>query len=180
MADRELRPALFLDRDGTLIVDVGYPRHADQVQVIPDAAAALGRARKAGFALVVVSNQSGIGRGLVSAEEAAAVHARFVAAYADLGVRFDASYYCPHGPEDGCPCRKPQPGLLLRAAREHGIDIPASFMIGDKVTDVETAHAAGCRGILLAPAGPPAGPLPANCVVRCSWREIEACLHPQA
>jgi rfaE bifunctional protein nucleotidyltransferase chain/domain len=146
---RSLRPAVFLDRDGTLIVDVGYPREPEQVRLIPGCARALAALKELGFALVVVSNQSGVGRGLVSADEAERVHRRFTEVLAEQGVVVDGVYYCPHAPEDGCACRKPSPELLLRAAAELELCLPRSFMIGDKPSDTEAGREAGCRTILL-------------------------------
>jgi D-glycero-D-manno-heptose 1,7-bisphosphate phosphatase len=142
------RPAVFLDRDGTLIEDVGYPRDPEAVRLLEGAPEALAALRRAGFALVVVSNQSGIGRGLVSQEEADAVHARFVAELRARGVELDDVRYCPHAPEDACACRKPAAGLLLDSARELGLDLDRSFMVGDKPTDVEAGRTAGCRTVL--------------------------------
>jgi histidinol-phosphate phosphatase family protein len=147
------RRALFLDRDGTLIVDVGYPRSADDVQLIPGAAEAL-RTLQNRYALVVISNQSGIARGIITPEQAAAVHDRFTQLFAAEGVQFTGSYYCPHGPDDGCRCRKPAPGLLLDAARDLDLDLAASVMIGDKPSDLEAGRAAGCRASLLASGWP--------------------------
>ena len=141
------RPALFLDRDGTLIEDVGYPRDPGRVRLVPGAAGALARLARRGFALVIVSNQSGVARGLISAAEAEAVHAEVVRRFAAAGVAFDGAYYCYHAPDEGCPCRKPAPGLLLRAAGELGLDIGRSFMVGDKAIDVAAGEAAGCRGV---------------------------------
>jgi histidinol-phosphate phosphatase family protein len=137
------RRALFLDRDGTLIVDVGYPRDPALVQPIPGAAEAL-RHLQRNRALVVISNQSGIARGTITEAEAAAVHDRFVAMFAEAGVTFAGFYYCPHGPDDGCRCRKPAPGLLEDAARELDLDLASSAMIGDKPSDLEAGRAAGC------------------------------------
>ncbi len=137
------RRALFVDRDGTLIVDVGYPRDPAQVEPLPGAAGAL-RALAAHFALVIVSNQSGIGRGLITPAEAHAVHARVVERFGQAGVTFAGAYYCPHDPGAGCACRKPAPGLLLDAARELGLDLAASVMVGDKPSDVAAGRAAGC------------------------------------
>jgi histidinol-phosphate phosphatase family protein len=142
------RPALFLDRDGTLIEDVGYPRDPRRVRLLPGAADALARLAAAGFALVMVSNQSGVGRGLLSRAEAEAVHAEVLRRFAAAGVAFDGAYYCYHAPDDGCDCRKPAPGLLLRAAAVLGLDLRQSFMVGDKPIDVAAGAAAGCRGIL--------------------------------
>ena len=146
-------PAVFLDRDGTLMEDVGYPRDPADVRLLDGAAEALAQLGRAGFRLVVVSNQSGIGRGLITAEEARTVHERFVAELEHRGVHLDGARYCPHAPDAGCECRKPAPGLLLAAADELGLDLEASFMIGDKAADVEAGRRAGCRTILLAPDG---------------------------
>jgi len=138
-----LRRALFLDRDGTLIVDVGYPKDPAQVELISGAAGVL-RELQGEWALVVVSNQSGIGRGMITDAQAAAVHERFVATFAAAGVRFAGFYYCPHAPEAACACRKPAPGLLVDAARELELDLARSIMIGDKPSDLEAGRAAGC------------------------------------
>ena len=136
--------ALFLDRDGTLIVDVGYPRDPALVEALPGALDVL-RELQQRFKLIIISNQSGIGRGLITEAEAAAVHARVVEQFAAEGVTFTAAYYCPHAPDAGCRCRKPAPGLLEDAAREHGVDLATSIMIGDKPSDVEAGRAAGCE-----------------------------------
>jgi histidinol-phosphate phosphatase family protein len=129
------RPALFLDRDGTLIVDVGYPRDPEQVEPLPGVLDAL-RALQTRYALVIISNQSGLARGTITPAESAAVHARVVAIFAAAGITFAGAYYCPHGPDDACRCRK--------AARDLDLDLAASIMIGDKRADVEAGEAAGC------------------------------------
>ena len=143
------RPAVFLDRDGTLIEDVGYPRDPETVRLLEGAVEALAALRRAGYALVVVSNQSGIGRGIVKQEQAEAVHERFVEELRAHGVELDDVRYCPHTPEDACDCRKPAAGLLLASADELGIDLARSFMVGDNPTDVDAGRAAGCRTVLL-------------------------------
>jgi D-glycero-D-manno-heptose 1,7-bisphosphate phosphatase len=145
------RRAVFLDRDGTLIEDVGYPRDPACVVELDGAVSTLRELSRRGFALVVVSNQSGIARGLVTTSEAAATHERFVALFAAAGVRFDAVAYCPHGPDDGCDCRKPAPGMLLDAAGRLELDLEGSFMVGDKASDMEAGRRAGCQTILIAP-----------------------------
>jgi histidinol-phosphate phosphatase family protein len=141
------RPALFVDRDGTLVVDVGYPRDPARVEPLPGAVTAL-RALAADFALVIISNQSGIGRGLIREAEARAVHDRVIELFAQQGVWFAGAYYCPHAPEAGCVCRKPAPGLLFDATHELGLDLAASVMIGDKASDVAAGLAAGCRHVV--------------------------------
>lgn len=145
------RRAVFLDRDGTLIADAGYPRDPASVTVLDGAIDALRELAGRGFALTVVSNQSGLARGLVAPAEAAAVDARFRALFAAEGVQFDAVAYCPHGPDDGCECRKPAPGMLLAIAARLGIDLAGSFMVGDRDSDVEAGRRAGCRAIRLCP-----------------------------
>ena len=141
------KPALFLDRDGTLIVDTGYPRDPAIVEVLPGAIEAL---RELGqrYPLVIISSQSGVARGLITEDEARAVHERVIELFADGGVTFAGAYYCKHLPDAGCPCRKPAPGLFHDAARELGIDLSASIMIGDKASDVEAGDAAGCETVL--------------------------------
>jgi D-glycero-D-manno-heptose 1,7-bisphosphate phosphatase len=134
--------ALFLDRDGTLITDVGYPRDPALVEPLPGAIDAL-RELQHSWKLVIISNQSGIGRGLITGAEAAAVHARVVEVFAAGGVTFAGAYYCPHAPDAGCRCRKPAPGLLLDAAAELDLDLTTSAMIGDKPSDLEAGRAAG-------------------------------------
>lgn len=141
------RPALLLDRDGTLIVDVGYPRDPALVELVPGAVEAL-RELQRDRALVVISNQSGIARGKITEAEAEAVHARFVELFARAGVTFSGCYYCPHGPDEGCRCRKPAPGLIEDAARELGLDLAHSVMIGDKPSDLAAGRAAGCASVI--------------------------------
>lgn len=143
------RRAVFLDRDGTVIRDLDYPRDPDLVRLVPGAAAALARLRAAGFALVLVSNQSGIGRGLITPREAELVHERVVALLAESGVRLDGAYYCPHAPDAGCGCRKPAPGMIRDAAARLGIDLGNSFIVGDKPGDIEAGRRAGCRTVQL-------------------------------
>jgi histidinol-phosphate phosphatase family protein len=145
--------AVFLDRDGTLIEDLGYPREPDRVRLLAGVAEALAQLQGAGFQLVVVGNQSGIGRGIISHEEACGVHERFETLLAGEGISLQAVKYCPHAPWDDCECRKPSPMLLLAAADELGLELTASFMVGDKPSDVEAGRRAGCRTILLARGG---------------------------
>ncbi len=147
-----MRRALLCDRDGTLIVDVGYPRDPDRVELLPGVAEAL---RELGrrYALVIVSNQSGIGRGLIKPEEAAAVHARVVERFAAEGVSFAGAYMCPHAPDEDCACRKPAPGMLLQAAEELGLSLEHSVMIGDKQADVQAGWRAGCGAAIRFGAG---------------------------
>jgi histidinol-phosphate phosphatase family protein len=144
---RVAKPAVFLDRDGTLIADVGYPRDPAAVELVAGAAEAL-HALQRDWPLVVVSNQSGIGRGLITKPEATAVHERFVARFAAHGVRFAGCYYCPHAPDASCACRKPAPGLFRDAAAALGLDLTRSVMVGDKASDIEAGRAAGCAHLV--------------------------------
>jgi len=140
-----VKPYCFLDRDGTLLVDVGYPRDPEQVTWLPGAVESVRQFVAWGFQPVVVSNQSGVGRGWIQATEAAAVHSRFAEmCQAALGEPLP-SWYCYHDPEAGCDCRKPAPGLLEQAALHFGWPIDyQSIMIGDKTSDVLAGFAAGC------------------------------------
>jgi D,D-heptose 1,7-bisphosphate phosphatase len=141
--------ALFLDRDGTLMVDVGYPRDPDAVKLIDGAAAALRRASGLGYQLVLITNQSGVGRGLIRPDEYDAVQARLLALLSAEQVKLDAVYVCFHTPDDGCSCRKPAPGLILEAAAARDIDLASSIMIGDKDSDIAAGRAAGTRTLRL-------------------------------
>lgn len=138
---------LLLDRDGTLMEDVGYPNDPEQVRLLPGAAEAVRRLAGLGFVPVVVSNQSGLARGRITPVQAAAVHDRFVTLFeAASGIRVPC-FYCPHGPDDGCACRKPRPGLLRQAAADLGLTDRPGVMIGDKLADVAAGAAAGYHGI---------------------------------
>lgn len=143
------RPAVFLDRDGTLIVDVGYPKDPARVERLSGAAEAMRTLQQAGYALIVISNQSGIARGIITPQQAQAVHDRFLEVFAQESVHFEGVYYCPHGSKENCACRKPQPGLLRQAVDEHGLDPRQSFVVGDKLSDIQAGKAIGCRGVLL-------------------------------
>jgi histidinol-phosphate phosphatase family protein len=119
------------------------------VRILPGVASALSALQRQGWKLVIVSNQSGVARGLISNEEAQAVHQRFLDLMQANGVTFLASYFCPHLPDAGCECRKPSPVLLQRAAAEHGIDLARSWMIGDREDDIRCGKNAGCSTIWL-------------------------------
>jgi D-glycero-D-manno-heptose 1,7-bisphosphate phosphatase len=143
------RPAVFLDRDGTLIEDVHYISRAEDVRLLPGAGAAVRRLNEAGIPVVVVTNQSGIARGIVTPEAYEAVRARFEALLAAEGARLDATYHCPHGPDDGCACRKPRTALYERAITDLGLDGARSFFVGDRLRDLQPARAFGGGGILV-------------------------------
>jgi histidinol-phosphate phosphatase family protein len=143
------RPAVFLDRDGTLVVERGYLSDPDQIELLPGVAGALRALSAAGYSLVVVSNQSGVGRGLFSLTRVHEAMARLRRELRVCGVELDAIYFCPHRPEDGCACRKPGGELLRRAAEDLRLSLRDSAMVGDKRLDVETAHRAGIAGVLV-------------------------------
>lgn len=143
------RPALFLDRDGVLNVDSGYVGRIADFQPMEGVFAALREAVRRGYLLIVVTNQSGIGRGYFSQAEYDALEAHMERLFAAQGARLTGIYHCPHLPGAGCECRKPRPGMILQAAREHGIDLARSVMVGDKPSDAEAARAAGVGTIEL-------------------------------
>ena len=150
------RKAIFLDRDGTLLVEVGYLNHPSQVMPYHFAARALRQARQAGFLLILITNQSGIARGYLSEAELEGVHERMEALLDEGGARLDAIYYCPHHKDGtvgeyaaGCGCRKPGTLLGQQAAERFGIDLEASFMIGDKETDLAFGRALGVEPCLV-------------------------------
>jgi histidinol-phosphate phosphatase family protein len=166
------RRAVFLDRDGTLIIDRGYLRDPEDITFLPGAVEALADLQRLEFLLFVVSNQSGIGRGIITSEDACRVHERFVRVLTDTGVHFDGVYYCPHAPDAGCTCRKPLPGMLQRAAQDFGVDLESSVMIGDKPSDVIAGRDAGCHTIQFA-AGSGADPACRPDWVADDWRGIK-------
>lgn len=129
-------PAAFLDRDGTLIRDEGYLADPDRVQLLEGVVDGLTDLQRRGYALIIVTNQSGIGRWLITKRQYDAVTRRVLALLARHDIDIRAVYYCPHTPEDDCACRKPRLGLFNRAAREHCLDLARSIMIGDKPSDI--------------------------------------------
>jgi len=168
--------ALLLDRDGTLMEDVGYPNDPTQVQLIPGAAETVRALARLGFVPAVVSNQSGIARRFITPAQASTVHDRFVEQFAkESGLKLPC-FYCPHGPNDGCDCRKPKPGLLIQAKRALGMTGRPTVMIGDKPSDIAAGKAAGAVTVWLSfgreyPAGelPPAG-------IAADWSDVASTL----
>jgi D-glycero-D-manno-heptose 1,7-bisphosphate phosphatase len=148
--------AIFLDRDGTLLVEIGYLNHPSLVAPYHFTLEALRQARSAGFLLIAVTNQSGIARGYLTEPGLSQIHDRMQGVFADHGVELDAVYYCPHHPEGTvseytmeCSCRKPGPDLGLRAARRFGISLDQSYVIGDKETDLLFGDALGATSCLV-------------------------------
>ncbi|MDB4920741.1 HAD family hydrolase [Mucilaginibacter sp.] len=150
------RRAVFIDKDGTLITDLPYNADPEKIAFSPNCLIGLQQLQRQGYRLVIITNQSGIAMGYFSAQALIAVEARIKTMLAAAGIRLDGFYFCPHHPKGTdplyatvCNCRKPQPGLLLKAARELGIDLAESWMIGDILNDVEAGNRAGCKSILI-------------------------------
>jgi D-glycero-D-manno-heptose 1,7-bisphosphate phosphatase len=140
-----LSPAVFIDRDGTIMEDTDYCSHPKDVRIFPGVLDSLRRLKSRGFKLIVITNQSGIGRGLFTLDQYRAVEAEVLRQLGDGLV--DATYFCPDPPGQRSTCRKPAPGMVVQATRDHQIDVSRSFLIGDKEIDVECAHNAGVRAI---------------------------------
>jgi D-glycero-D-manno-heptose 1,7-bisphosphate phosphatase len=156
MSSHSHLPAVFIDRDGTINRDVGYLADPDELEIYPWSAEAIRLINDARMKTIVITNQSGVARGLCTEEALASIHERMKERLLSQGARIDAIYYCPHHPEIGeppyrqlCDCRKPKPGLVNRAAREHDVDMASSYMIGDKVSDLELGTRAGARAVLV-------------------------------
>ena len=146
-----MKPAVFLDRDGTLIAEVGHLGDPDGVAILSGVPDAVRRLRGAGFVLVVVSNQAGVARGYFTEDDVLAVNRRLADILADEGLELDGWYYCIHHPDFGepCDCRKPAPGMLTRAARELDLDLGRSWIVGDHPSDAEAGRRAGARPIMV-------------------------------
>lgn len=145
-----MRPAIFLDRDG--VINENRPDHVrtwEQVHFLPGVFDALRRLAASDYALVVVTNQSAVGRGLMTSQTLQQINDGIVARVRAEGGRIDALYCCPHRPDEECACRKPKPGMLLQAAADLGIDLSRSYLVGDAVTDVEAALRAGSRPFMV-------------------------------
>jgi D-glycero-D-manno-heptose 1,7-bisphosphate phosphatase len=150
----DMFPAIFLDRDGVLIENRDdYVREWLHVTLLPNAIDALTGFHRAGFKIIIVTNQSAVGRGMMTFHEAQKINERLVKTIGEQGGWVDGVFMCPHKPEDNCICRKPQPGLLLQAAREFSIDLAASWMIGDAWTDILAGQAAGTEGSIIVRTG---------------------------
>ena len=143
---------VFLDRDGTLNYDPGYLKIAADLKLLAGVGPALARLKKVGAKLVVVTNQSGVGRGILTLKDLEAIHARLQGLLEQEDVALDAIYFCPHHPDDGCRCRKPNVGMVERAVSELQLDFRRFYLIGDHVRDIQLAHRVGAKSILLTPA----------------------------
>jgi D-glycero-D-manno-heptose 1,7-bisphosphate phosphatase len=154
-----MNKAIVLDRDGTIIVDRHYLADPDALELKPGAAAGLRRMSDMGFRLVIITNQSGIARGIFSSSRLEEIHARLTQMLHSVGVRLDGIYFCPHAPGDRCGCRKPKLGLMQRASEELGFDMSEAIVIGDKESDVEFGRRAGAVTLLI---GKPQSPVPST------------------
>jgi histidinol-phosphate phosphatase family protein len=146
----QLPTAVFLDRDGTIIEDAHYLSRPEQIKLLPGAAEAIARVNTLLIPVIIVTNQSGIARGIFSVEDHEAITAKLAEMLAAEGAVVDASYFCPHAPEDACDCRKPGTLLFRQAARDlHGIDLSRALYIGDRLRDVEPGLTLGGTGVLV-------------------------------
>ncbi len=141
---------VFVDRDGTLNDDPGYLKHPDKLVLFPGVVEAVARLKNAGSRIVVVSNQSGVGRKYLTIAEVRAIHNKLEKLLAEGGGGVDGIFFCPHHPDEGCDCRKPKPGLVRQAAETLGVQVSRSYMVGDKLCDLELARAVGAVGVLVA------------------------------
>ena len=160
------RRAVFLDRDGVLVVNVHYLTSANELVLLPDVSGAIRQLQDL-FLIIIVTNQSGVARGFLTEVDLSTIHERLAHLLAQDKAAVDAIYYCPHlaegtvpGYHEDCSCRKPKPGMLLRASRDFDIDLSSSFLIGDMPTDIQAAEAAGVQPVLLTEAGDVAGETP--------------------
>ncbi|MEK7293576.1 MAG: HAD-IIIA family hydrolase, partial [Nitrospirota bacterium] len=140
---------IFLDRDGTTNRDTGYIKTPEELQIFPGAVEAVARLKQAGARVVVITNQSGVGRGLFSTETLGAIHARLRAVFEAGGAPFDGLYYCPHHPDDGCACRKPGTVMVERAVADLGLDLSRAYVLGDQRRDIDLARRIGAKGLLV-------------------------------
>ncbi len=144
------RPAIFLDRDGVIIENRDdYIKSWAEVEILPGALAALAALKTTRFAVVIVTNQSAVNRDFMSLGSLHDIHQRLQTAVEEAGGQIHAIYFCPHRPNEGCDCRKPQPGMLLQAAAALDLDLGRSFLVGDAITDLEAALAAGVQPVLV-------------------------------
>jgi len=144
-----LNTAVFIDRDGTINEEVGYVDSIERFHILPAVSQAILRLNENNIPAIVITNQSGIARGYFSADFVTKLHDCMIKELEKQNCRVSGIYVCPHHPDEGCACRKPRPGMLLKAAKEHGITLHKSFVIGDKIIDIKTAHSVGAKGILV-------------------------------
>jgi len=144
--DLKLKKAIFLDRDGVINYDSPeYIKNIDEVRLIPDIVTNLKKIRDYGFKLFIVSNQSAVGRGIISQLELEQINSFIISTLEKENCKIDGLYFCPHSPDENCQCRKPSPNMIFQAAKQHQIDLINSWMIGDKTSDMEAGKNAGCK-----------------------------------
>lgn len=143
------RKAVFLDRDGTIVEDVNYCSRVEDLHILPGVAEAIKLLNRDGFKVVVITNQSGIGRGYFNENTLAQIHGKMHCELSKHGAKVDLIYYCPHHPDDGCECRKPKISLFLQAAKKLDIDIGRSSVVGDRQMDIDAAKTLGCKSVLV-------------------------------
>lgn len=141
--------AVFVDRDGTINVDGPYLSDPDKFKMYPDVGKGIKELKDNGFKIIVITNQSGIARGYFTEKQLADIHAKMEKEFKKFNVELDGIYYCPHHPDDNCNCRKPKTGLLDKAIKDHDIIVEESYMIGDKIQDIEAGKKIGMKGILI-------------------------------
>jgi len=151
-----MHKAVFLDRDGTIVEDVGYLNHPKDIKFIPGSIEAIKALNKAGYKVVVITNQAGVARGLIREDLLQTIDKTIQKFILNGGAQIDGLYYCPHHPEHGvypykreCDCRKPNPGMLKKAQKDLDLDLSKSFMVGDKATDIEAGKSAGTKTVLV-------------------------------
>ncbi len=176
MVPQGSRVAVFLDRDGTINEDPGYFHDAESLRLLPGAVEAIRRLNRLGLTVVLVTNQSGIARGYFTEADFWRVQRKLDGLLSASGARLDAVYFCPHHPEGKvppyntrCRCRKPEPGMLYRAARDLGLDLGWSYMVGDRETDIQAGRAAGCRTVWLREATGESGVVARSGQMEADW-----------
>lgn len=141
--------AVFIDRDGTLVFDKHYLANPNGLEIIPTVPEGIKKLNEAGIPVIVVTNQSGVARGRFDEAALDRIHQRLNEMLEKQGAKIDDLYYCPHMPDAGCDCRKPEPGMLLKARKEHGFNLKKSYVVGDRMLDVEMAHRVGAMAVLV-------------------------------
>lgn len=149
MAKNLMNRAVFLDRDGTIARDVHYCSRPEDLELLPTVGEGIRLLNEAEFKVVVITNQSGIARGYFTEEMLGKIHQKMINDLARYGAHIDAIYYCPHHPDEGCECRKPKPKLAYQAIKDLQIDSQQSYVIGDRLMDVQLARAVGCKSVMI-------------------------------
>ena len=141
--------AIFLDRDGTMAIDVSYCSRPEDFELFPNTARAIKLLNEHDYKVIVITNQSGVARGYFTEDTLGRIHQKMRGKLVEEGARIDGIYYCPHHPNDNCECRKPKPKMVMQAVNEHDIDLKQAFMVGDKPLDIQLGKNVGCRTVLI-------------------------------